>query len=82
MTTQATVNPRGMESLLKRLVRRFQPRKIILFGSYAEGTPGPDSDLDLLVVMARPPAWREAYEAKTEAPAPLPDAASDRLHGS
>lgn len=42
-----------------RLIRRyaraiaeeFQPDKIILFGSYAWGTPHEDSDVDLLVVM-------------------------------
>jgi predicted nucleotidyltransferase len=31
--------------------REFRPSKIILFGSYAYGKPGPDSDVDLLVVM-------------------------------
>ncbi|MBI4772734.1 MAG: nucleotidyltransferase domain-containing protein [Deltaproteobacteria bacterium] len=34
-----------------RIVSRFQPYRIILFGSYAGGRPGPDSDLDLLIVM-------------------------------
>ena len=29
----------------------FKPRKVVLFGSYAYGTPRPDSDVDLLVVM-------------------------------
>lgn len=33
------------------IVRDFQPEKIVLFGSYAEGNPTPDSDLDLMVVM-------------------------------
>ena len=33
------------------IVRRFQPERIILFGSYAYGTPTEDSDVDLLVVM-------------------------------
>jgi uncharacterized protein len=61
---ELTVNSREMESLLERLVRSYQPRKIILFGSYAAGTAGADSDLDLLVVMPRPPARRDAYEAK------------------
>ena len=28
-----------------------QPQKIILFGSYAYGTPRPESDVDLLVIM-------------------------------
>ena len=35
----------------QRLVEGLQPEKIILFGSYAYGTPTPDSDVDLLVVM-------------------------------
>ncbi|MBM4398383.1 MAG: nucleotidyltransferase domain-containing protein [Deltaproteobacteria bacterium] len=31
--------------------REFRPLKVILFGSFARGTAGPDSDVDLLVVM-------------------------------
>lgn len=34
-----------------RLAREFQPRKVVLFGSYAYGKPSPDSDVDILVVM-------------------------------
>lgn len=37
--------------MVRRIVRRFHPEKIILFGSYARGDAGPDSDVDLLVVM-------------------------------
>jgi uncharacterized protein len=33
------------------IAREFQPRKIVLFGSYAYGRPTPDSDVDLLVIM-------------------------------
>jgi len=35
------------------VAKRFRPRKIILFGSYAYGRPTEDSDVDLLVVMNR-----------------------------
>ena len=35
----------------RQVAERFQPDKIILFGSYAYGTPTADSDVDLLVVM-------------------------------
>jgi predicted nucleotidyltransferase len=35
----------------RRIVRRFQPEKIILFGSYAYGKPHVESDVDLLVIM-------------------------------
>ncbi|MBI4664426.1 MAG: nucleotidyltransferase domain-containing protein [Verrucomicrobia bacterium] len=35
------------------VARKFRPMKIILFGSYAEGTATEDSDVDLLVIMPR-----------------------------
>lgn len=41
----------AIEGMVRRIVRRFDPERIILFGSYARGTAGPDSDVDLLVVM-------------------------------
>jgi predicted nucleotidyltransferase len=37
--------------MVRRIVEGFDPEKIILFGSHARGTGGPDSDADLLVVM-------------------------------
>ncbi len=33
------------------IAREFEPEQVILFGSYAKGNAGPDSDVDLLVVM-------------------------------
>ena len=36
------------------IVREFTPLQVILFGSYAYGTPTEDSDVDLLVVMDIP----------------------------
>jgi predicted nucleotidyltransferase len=42
---------RQVKKIANRIVSRFSPDKIILFGSYAKGTAGPDSDLDLLVIM-------------------------------
>ncbi len=38
------------------IVREFAPLQVILFGSYAYGTPTEDSDVDLLVVMDVPEA--------------------------
>ncbi len=35
----------------REVAERFKPDKIILFGSYAYGTPHEDSDVDILVVM-------------------------------
>jgi predicted nucleotidyltransferase len=33
------------------LIERIQPEKVVLFGSYADGTATPQSDVDLLVIM-------------------------------
>ena len=41
-----------IDRMVKRIARKFRPEKIILFGSHARGEAGPDSDVDLLVVMA------------------------------
>ena len=35
----------------QRIARGFSPEKIILFGSYAHGTPADDSDVDLMVLL-------------------------------
>jgi predicted nucleotidyltransferase len=35
---------------LEELIRKFSPKGIILFGSYAYGSPDAGSDIDLLVV--------------------------------
>lgn len=37
--------------MVRRIAAEFDPEKIILFGSYARGQAGPDSDVDLLIVM-------------------------------
>ena len=41
-----------IEAMVRRIVERFDPERIILFGSHARGTDGPDSDVDLLIVMS------------------------------
>ena len=43
--------PRIVRDMADRIVSRFDPEKIILFGSHARGEAGPDSDVDLLVIM-------------------------------
>ncbi|MBI2059191.1 MAG: nucleotidyltransferase domain-containing protein [Nitrospirae bacterium] len=40
-----------MQEIARKIVENFRPDKIILFGSHAYGKPGPDSDVDLLVIM-------------------------------
>jgi predicted nucleotidyltransferase len=50
---------RAIHAVAKQIAERFQPEKIILFGSYAYGRPRPESDVDLLVVMDTPLRNRE-----------------------
>ena len=40
-----------IRKLAKRVGKKFHPKKIILFGSYASGVPNKDSDVDLLVIF-------------------------------
>jgi len=39
-----------IDEITNRIINNFKPQKIILFGSYANGTPNEDSDLDLLII--------------------------------
>jgi uncharacterized protein len=50
----------AIRRLAKEIAEKFEPDRIILFGSYANGRPNPDSDVDLLVVM---PASDEINQA-------------------
>jgi predicted nucleotidyltransferase len=40
-----------IEDLINRIVGAVHPLRIILFGSAARGDMGPDSDIDVMVVM-------------------------------
>lgn len=54
--------PSGMaviEAMVRRIVQQFGPDSVILFGSHARGDARPDSDIDLLVVMAVEGSKRE-----------------------
>lgn len=41
----------SIRQLAAQIVQEFHPERVVLFGSYAYGTPTTDSDVDLLVVM-------------------------------
>lgn len=43
--------PAEIEAMVQRIVHRFAPHQVILFGSHARGDARPGSDVDLLVVM-------------------------------
>ena len=40
-----------IERVAREIATKFDPERIILFGSYAYGNPTDDSDVDMLVVM-------------------------------
>lgn len=41
----------AIRKLAREIGTRYRPEKVILFGSYAHGRPGRDSDVDLLVIL-------------------------------
>ena len=50
---------------INRIVKNINPEKIILFGSYAQGNPSEDSDLDILIVKEmRMPRYKRSREVK------------------
>ena len=59
-----------IDRMVRRIVRRFDPERIILFGSHARGDAGPDSDVDLLVVM---PVTGSKLDKAVEVRMALPD---------
>jgi predicted nucleotidyltransferase len=61
MKTNAALSAPPWEEITRRLAAEMEPDRIILFGSYAWGSPDEDSDLDLLVIVPhsdQPPTLR------------------------
>lgn len=64
--------PEGLhvpEDLLRRVVARLDPRRVLLFGSHARDDATPESDWDLLIVLdddapAERLDWRALHEAR------------------
>lgn len=52
-----------IRSIASLIAAKFRPEKIVLFGSAASKKSGPDSDVDLLVVMkTKGSTWEKAVE--------------------
>jgi predicted nucleotidyltransferase len=51
MSMSPEIRQQVLDDLVQRIRRAVQPRRILLFGSAARGRMGPNSDIDLLVVM-------------------------------
>ena len=58
--------PLVITQVVERLKARYQPERIVLFGSWAAGTPSAESDVDLLIVKRTDQPfhrrWTEVYQ--------------------
>ena len=57
---------------VRELVARFNPEKIILFGSHAYGRPHADSDVDILVIMPARNQLDQAFKIHDTLRPPFP----------
>ena len=57
------IQSREIKRWCERVAREFRREKIVLFGSYAHGTPTEDSDVDVLVVMLLARGQRDVRRA-------------------
>lgn len=60
MSALLAKQPPYLSEVIDRIVNKFHPVKIILFGSWARGSAREDSDLDLLVVLPKVEHKRKA----------------------
>lgn len=49
-TIMKKTGQQAIDSIVAQVVANYKPEKIILFGSAASGTMGPDSDIDMVVI--------------------------------
>jgi predicted nucleotidyltransferase len=59
------IQRRDIKKWCERVASEFRPEQIILFGSYADGNPTEDSDVDVLVVMPLARGRRDVRQAAT-----------------
>jgi predicted nucleotidyltransferase len=65
MTDDAKVR-RTIDKIVERITKEYQPKKVILFGSYAYGEPTEDSDIDILIVTQKRLSFEETYKMHRE----------------
>src|SRR3954468_12788247 len=68
----ADIPMRVIRQFARQVAERFEPDRIILFGSHAYGTPHADSDVDILVVMATKNQHDQAARIRGAVDAPFP----------
>ena len=68
----ADVPMRLIRRFARQVAERFHPDQIILFGSYAYGTPHPSSDVDILVIMPARNQIDQAFKIRCAVPTRFP----------
>ena len=58
------IQRRDIKKWCEIVAQEFRPEQIIVFGSYAGGTPTEDSDVDVLVVMPLARGHRDVRQAQ------------------
>jgi len=59
------IDSNKISEIASRIATKFNPDKIILFGSYANGTQKEDSDIDLLIIQETDlPIQNRGYEIR------------------
>lgn len=70
---ESIVSLEEIQSIVDRIVQRFSPMKIILFGSHSRGEENARSDVDLLVVLEEKEDGRDReLEVMLSVPHPFP----------
>jgi predicted nucleotidyltransferase len=63
-----------IEDFVERVAGEFRPTRVLLFGSFARGEQGADSDVDLLIIMpftGKPAAKSVEIRLKARPPFPV-----------
>jgi len=63
---------KSLRPAIQKIVAELRPEKVVLFGSYAYGTPSPHSDVDLLVIMKTRASLKERSWAVSRLLLPRP----------
>jgi len=63
MPIQKTQLPSHVQEIVETIRQGYDPDRIIVFGSYAQGTQTKGSDLDLLVVKDTTARWTDRVRA-------------------
>src|SRR5207245_3530304 len=68
----SSIPMRVIRRFANQVAERFQPEKIILFGSFAYGTPHADSDVDILIIMPARNQIDQAFKIRCQVPRQFP----------